>query len=74
MSSLVNQTTGAIGYVELGYATRNKNAMGLVQNMEGDLARSRIMVEFMRWALTDSQRLAPALGYAHCPLASSSLN
>ena len=120
MSSLVNQTTGAIGYVELGYATRNKNAMGLVQNMEGefarpsieaitaaataavemmprdfrvsitnapgkgvypiasftwillyerprDLVRSRIMVDFMRWALTDGQKLAPALGYAPLP-------
>jgi phosphate transport system substrate-binding protein len=124
MSSLVGQTTGAIGYVELGYATRNKNAIGLVQNMAGefprpsieaitaaataavemmprdfrvsitnapgkgvypiasftwillyerprDVVQSRIMVEFLRWALTDGQKLAPRWDTPHCPPASS---
>jgi phosphate transport system substrate-binding protein len=120
VSAVVNQTPGTIGYVELGYAIRNKNVMGSVQNMEGefvrastdtiaaaataavarmprdfrvsitnapgkgvypiasftwlllyerprDRARSQIMVEFMRWALADGQKFAPALGYAPLP-------
>jgi phosphate transport system substrate-binding protein len=33
----------------------------------GDRARSAKMVEFMRWALADGQRLAPELGYAPLP-------
>ncbi len=32
-----------------------------------DKAQSRMMVEFMRWALTDGQQLASALGYAPLP-------
>jgi phosphate transport system substrate-binding protein len=34
-----------------------------------DKQRSRIMVEFMRWALTDGQKFAPELGYAPLPAA-----
>jgi phosphate transport system substrate-binding protein len=32
-----------------------------------DRVRSQRMVEFMRWALTDGQKLAPDLGYAPLP-------
>jgi hypothetical protein len=32
-----------------------------------DKNRSRLMVEFMRWALTEGQKLAPDLGYAPLP-------
>jgi phosphate transport system substrate-binding protein len=120
ISALVKQTAGAIGYVEVIYATRNGIAQGQVQNAEGEFMspsiaaisaaanaaiarmpkdlrvsitnapgkgvypissftwillyesvgdrtqRSR-MVEFMRWALSDGQRLAPSLGYAPLP-------
>ena len=32
-----------------------------------DKERARIMVEFMKWALTDGQKYAPELGYAPLP-------
>jgi len=32
-----------------------------------DKERSRIMVDFMRWALSDGQKFAPELGYAPLP-------
>jgi phosphate transport system substrate-binding protein len=32
-----------------------------------DKARARIMVDFMKWALTDGQKYAPQLGYAPLP-------
>ena len=32
-----------------------------------DKARARVMVDFMKWALTDGQKEAPALGYAPLP-------
>ena len=32
-----------------------------------DKAQSKVMVEFMKWALTDGQKLAAALGYAPLP-------
>jgi phosphate transport system substrate-binding protein len=120
VSALVKQTAGAIGYVEVIYATRNGIAQGQVQNAEGefvspsidaisaaaraavgrmprdlhvsitnapgrgvypissftwillyespgDRVRSARMVAFMRWALGDGQRLAPAFGYAPLP-------
>ena len=35
VAATVNQTPGAIGYVELGYATINKMAYGQVQNSAG---------------------------------------
>src|SRR3989440_10220692 len=35
VAATVNQTPGGIGYVELGYATSNKMAFGLVQNSAG---------------------------------------
>jgi phosphate transport system substrate-binding protein len=120
VAGLVKQTPGAIGYVELIYATQNGIAYGAVRNFDGefvkattaavtaaaaaaaaqmpkdfrvsitnapgkdvypissftwllffqspkDKQRARIMVEFMTWALTDGQKLAPALGYAPLP-------
>jgi phosphate transport system substrate-binding protein len=120
VSSLVKQTPGAMGYVELAYAVRNKNDIGLVRNADGefvrpsvaamtaaasaavkrmprdfrvsitnapgkgaypissftwillyekpgDRKRGRIMVEFMKWALTEGQALAADLGYAPLP-------
>ena len=39
----------------------------LLYERPGDVRRSRLMVEFMRWALTEGQKLAPALGYAPVP-------
>ena len=120
VSSLVSQTPGAIGYVELIYALQNKISYGVVQNMAGefvkasvqsvtaaaaaavkamppdfrvsitnapgqgvypissftwillyenpkDKAQAKIMVDFMKWALTDGQKFAPDLGYAPLP-------
>ena len=32
-----------------------------------DVARSRTMVDFMRWALADGQKYVPELGYAPLP-------
>jgi phosphate transport system substrate-binding protein len=32
-----------------------------------DKAKARVMVDFLRWALTDGQKLAPGLGYAPLP-------
>jgi phosphate transport system substrate-binding protein len=39
----------------------------LLQEAPKDVARSRMMVEFVRWALTDGQQYAPQLGYAPLP-------
>jgi phosphate transport system substrate-binding protein len=127
VAALVKQTPGALGYVELTYALRDKIHMGLVQNQAGefvrpsvegaaaaaeaavpllprdfrvsitnapgagvypissftwlllyqsprDKKRSKAMVEFMKWALTDGQSRAAGLGYARCRPASSSSN
>ena len=38
----------------------------LFQNAK-DKARARIMVDFMKWALSDGQKFAPELGYAPIP-------
>jgi phosphate transport system substrate-binding protein len=120
VSATVRQTRGAIGYIELTYATRNGLDIGLVQNSEGefvrasipsmtaaadaavgsmprdlrvsitnapgtgvypvtsftwlllyessgDRRRSRVMVDFITWALGDGQKRAPDLGYAPLP-------
>lgn len=120
VSATVRQTRGAIGYVELTYATQNGLSTGLVQNGEGefvrasiasmsaaaaaavvgmprdlrvsitnapgkgvypiasftwlllyespgDRRRSRMMVDFITWALDDGQKRAPDLGYAPLP-------
>jgi phosphate transport system substrate-binding protein len=120
VSGLVKQTPGAVGYVELIYATQNNIAYGAVQNKAGkfvtasldsitaaaagmtmpddfrvsitnadgdtaypissftwvllyekpeDKERSKVMVEFMKWALTDGQQFAGPLGYAPLPKA-----
>jgi phosphate transport system substrate-binding protein len=34
-----------------------------------DLAQSKVMVDFMKWALSDGQKFAPELGYAPLPQA-----
>lgn len=39
----------------------------LLQESPKDMARSRIMVDFTRWALSGGQGLAPQLGYAPIP-------
>jgi phosphate transport system substrate-binding protein len=39
----------------------------LVQESPRDVQRSRILVDFIRWALTDGQKYAPELGYAPLP-------
>jgi phosphate transport system substrate-binding protein len=39
----------------------------LLQESPKDVARSRTMADFMRWALTDGQQYAPQLGYAPLP-------
>jgi phosphate transport system substrate-binding protein len=118
VSGLVKQTPGAIGYVELIYASHNNIAFGSVQNKSGqfvtaslqsvtsaasgvtmpddfrvsitnpdgkdaypiasftwlllyqnasDKERARVMVDFLKWALTDGQKFAPDLGYAQLP-------
>ena len=120
VAGLVRQTPGAIGYVELIYATQNKIPYGAVQNAAGeyvratvesvtaaadaaatsmppdfrvsitnaagkgvypissftwlllyqnptDKVRGRMMVEVLKWALSDGQKAAPALGYAPLP-------
>ncbi|PYQ50762.1 MAG: phosphate ABC transporter substrate-binding protein PstS [Acidobacteria bacterium] len=118
VSGLVKATPGAIGYVELIYASQNNIPYGSVQNAAGnfvrasldsvtaaaaasampadfrvsianaqgndaypissftwilmyqnptDKQRARIMVDFMKWALTDGQKDAAPLGYAPLP-------
>ena len=118
VAGLVKQTPGAIGYVELIYATQNNITFGAVQNKSGkfvqaslqsvtaaaagvtipddfrvsitnadgadayplssftwlllyqnneDKARAKVMVDFLKWALTDGQKFAPELGYAPLP-------
>jgi len=39
----------------------------LLYEHPADKERTRIMVEFMKWALTDGQKYAPELGYAPLP-------
>jgi phosphate transport system substrate-binding protein len=39
----------------------------LLQQSPRDVARSRMMVDFVRWALTDGQQYASPLGYAPLP-------
>jgi phosphate transport system substrate-binding protein len=120
VSGLLQQTPGAIGYVELIYALQNKIPYGSVQNKAGefvtatldsvtaaaasaaanmpddfrvsitnadgkdtypissftwmllyqnpkDKERSKAMVDFMKWALTDGQKMAVDLHYAPLP-------
>ncbi len=120
VSSLVNQTPGAIGYVELIYALQNKISYGSVQNAAGefvkasvasvtaaaagasaqmppdfrvsitnapgkgvypissftwllmyenpkDKAQAKVMVDFVKWALSDGQKYCAELGYAPLP-------
>jgi phosphate transport system substrate-binding protein len=42
VASLVSQTPGAIGYVELIYALQTKTAYGAVQNMAGDFTKASV--------------------------------
>ncbi len=120
VAGLVQQTPGAIGYVELIYALQNKIPYGAVKNMDGEFVRAstesvtaaataaaaqmppdfrvsitnapgkgvypissftwllfyespkdkrqaKVMVDFMKWALTDGQKYATELGYAPLP-------
>jgi phosphate transport system substrate-binding protein len=120
IAGLVKQTPGAVGYVELIYASHNSIPFGAVQNSSGkfitasldsitaaasgatipddfrvsitnapgdaaypiasftwlllyeenqDKERAQIMTDFMKWALTDGQKLAGGLGYAPLPQA-----
>ena len=39
----------------------------LLNQSARDRERSRVMVEFAKWALTDGQKFAPELGYAPLP-------
>jgi phosphate transport system substrate-binding protein len=41
----------------------------LLYENPSDKARSRTMVEFMQWALTDGQKFAADLGYSPLPAA-----
>jgi phosphate transport system substrate-binding protein len=120
VASVVAQTPGSLGYVELIYALQTKINYGTVQNMNGefvkasvqsvtaaasaaakqmpadfrvsitnapgpgvypissftwlllyenpkDKAQAKVMVDFLKWALTDGQKFAPDLGYAPLP-------
>jgi len=123
VSAAVQQTPGAIGYVELGYALINSMAVGAVQNKAGNFvtpdlsavaeaaaagleavgpdtdlrvslidgpgdrtypissftwllihkdygdeaAQAKALLEFVSWALTEGQAVAPDLGYAPLP-------
>ena len=42
ITSLVNQTPGAIGYVELIYALQNKISYGSVQNVAGEFVKASV--------------------------------
>jgi phosphate transport system substrate-binding protein len=120
VAGLVQQTPGAIGYVELIYALQSKSSYGSVQNAAGEFVRAdvqsvtaaagaaaaemprdfrvsitnapgkgvypissftwlllyespkdramaKVMVDFVKWALTDGQKYASDLGYAPLP-------
>jgi phosphate transport system substrate-binding protein len=118
----VRQSPGAIGYVELAYATQNRMATARIRNANGELvaptttsvtaaaagatatlpattdyrvsivnapgagaypissftwiivyekqadaAKKKVLLDFLRWALTDGQGMAAALDYAPLP-------
>ena len=122
VSGSVKQTPGAIGYVELSYATQNKLPSALIQNAAGawvaptlqsvtaaasgaaaklppnsdyrisivnapgkdaypissftwiilyknqkDAKKGKALVDFIRWGLTDGEKVAPSLDYAPLP-------
>lgn len=120
VTGLVQQTPGALGYVELIYAVQNKINYGSVQNLNGkfvkasidtvtsaaagaakqmpadfrvsitnapgdtaypissftwllfyenpkDKTQAKVMVDFLKWAVTDGQKFAADLGYAPLP-------
>ena len=122
VAATVTQTPGAVGYVELGYATINKMAFGQVRNSAGkfvaptleavtaaaagalsklgaytdfrvsltnpdgataypiatmtwlllhkdyaDADKAKALVQYVWWAETDGQGMAPELGYAPLP-------
>ena len=120
VAGLVQQTPGAIGYVELIYALQNKIAYGSVKNAAGEFVRAsvdsvtaaaseavkamppdfrvsitnapgagvypissftwllfyespkdkkqaRVMLDFVKWALADGQKLCADLGYSPLP-------
>ncbi len=122
VTALIQQTPGAIGYVELIYALQNNMPFADIQNKSGnfitaslesvtaaasgtkipadfrvsitdaagpevypissftyllvyekqaDTAKGRALTEFIKWALTDGQPLAPKLHYAPLPVAVS---
>jgi len=122
VTGLVQQTPGALGYVELIYALKNNIPYAIVKNRDGnwinatlagvtaaaagaasnmpadfrvsitdapgadsypissftwlliyknetDKVKGQAIVKFLKWALTDGQKLAPALDYAPLPQA-----
>jgi phosphate transport system substrate-binding protein len=58
VSGAVKQTPGAIGYVELIYATQNKIAYGSVQNMAGEFVSAN--TESVTAAAAEAAKLMPA--------------
>jgi phosphate transport system substrate-binding protein len=120
VAGVVQQTPGAIGYIELAYAAQNNIPFALVKNKDGnfvkaspdtvsqagegalvqmkssltvniwnqsgkdvypiasftylivykdlgdlkDAGKAQALVEFLKWAVTDGEKLAPALDYA----------
>ncbi|MGE5247145.1 MAG: phosphate ABC transporter substrate-binding protein PstS [Verrucomicrobiota bacterium] len=122
VAGVVQQTPGAIGYVELAYARQNKMAVASLRNRDGqfvaptleatsaaaagaaktmpadyrvsivdapgkdaypiagltwllvykdqmDPAKGKALVQFLKWAIHDGQKMEPALDYAPLPKA-----
>ena len=78
-ASIAAAAAAAVPYMPRDFRVSITNAPGtgvypiasftwiLVYEKPRDVRRSRVMVEFMRWALTEGQKLAPELGYAPLP-------
>ncbi len=69
VSGQVKQTPGAMGYVELIYATYPIAGATwlLVYEQQKDAAKGKKLVEFLKWALTKGEGMAKDLNYAPLP-------
>jgi len=79
VASVTAAAAGAVAKMPADFRVSITNAEGkgvypissftwlLVQESPNDVQRSKVLADFIRWALTDGQRFAPELGYAPLP-------
>ncbi|HJW93774.1 MAG TPA: phosphate ABC transporter substrate-binding protein PstS [Thermoanaerobaculia bacterium] len=66
LSTQLKFTGPVLADIFLGKITKWNDAR-LVQESPRDLRRSRILADFIKWALTDGQKFTTTLGYAPLP-------